>query len=211
VGIEDIKGSLVVENLHNDSTNLDLSKPMNDQTVTVAIRLLKLCETVPEYRRSHLRKHPLPQLLAIALMGFLCGYTDWVHLARWAKLREAWLNEFLDLPYGVPSHDTFSRLFRELKPECVESFFGESLSYITRHLELISSQQIAIDGKAMKGTRDPLTNKVVTMVGAWATEHGITLTSESVDEKTNEIAAIPELLKRLNLTGNLVSIDAMGC
>jgi predicted transposase YbfD/YdcC len=184
---------------------------MKETNVTVAVQLLKLCDNVPDFRRTHLQKHALSKLLAIALMGFLCGYTDWVHLARWAKLREEWLKEFLDLPHGVPSHDTFSRIFRELNPEAVESFFHEALKLISSRLELQASQQIAIDGKAMKGTRDPLTNKVVTMVSAWATEHGLTLTSEAVDEKSNEITAIPELLKRLNLKGNLVSIDAIGC
>jgi predicted transposase YbfD/YdcC len=184
---------------------------MNDTPSIVAVQLLKLCENVPDFRRSHRQKHALPKLLAIALMGFLCGYTDWVHLARWAKLREDWLNGLLDLPNGVPSHDTFARVFRELTPDDVESFFGDALQLLSSRLELKSNQQIAIDGKAMKGTRDSLTNKVVTMVSAWATEHGLTLTSESVDEKSNEITAIPELLKRLNLTGNLVSIDAVGC
>ncbi len=123
-----------------------------------------------------------------------------------AKLE--WLKTFLTLPSGIPSHDTFNRVFAALDPEQLEKGFAAWVGSIAK---LTAGSVVAIDGKSLRGTRESGSKAIVHMVSAWAEGNGLVLGQRKVDEKSNEITAIPKLLEALELSGTVVTIDAMGC
>lgn len=156
-------------------------------------------------RTGFAHRHDLVEILVIttcALFSEVDGFED---VARWAQVKEAWLRRFLTLRNGIPSADTFARVFRLLDPKSFESAFR---AWVGSTLTTFS--QVAIDGKTMRGSVDG-TRAAIHMVSAFATELGLTLGQEAVFEKSNEITAIPVLLEALAIKGCLVSIDAMGC
>lgn len=165
--------------------------------------------SVEDPRVEYLVDHDLLEVIVIAICAVICGANDWVAVVHWAKTKESWLRQFLDLEYGIPSHDTFRRLFLRLKPEEFQCSF---MSWIGSIFTLTDGQVIAIDGKEMHGSKSAkLGRKAIDMVSAWATKNQLVLGQQKVDEKSNEITAIPKLLKLLNLEGCMVTIDAMGC
>jgi len=153
--------------------------------------------------------HLLMDILAIALLAVLCGAEDWPDIEEFGKRRQAWLEGFLELPEGIPSHDTFRRVFARLDRQQ----FAACLFQWTQALhEATGGRVIAIDGKtARRSFRKKSGLKALHLVTAWATENSLTLGQVACEEKSNEITAIPELLKLLNLKGCTVTIDAMGC
>jgi predicted transposase YbfD/YdcC len=153
--------------------------------------------------------HLLVDILAIALLAVLCGAEDWPDIEEFGKRRQAWLEGFLELPAGTPSHDTFRRVFGRLDRQQ----FAACLFQWTQALhEATGGRVIAIDGKtARRSFRKKSGLKALHLVTAWATENSLTLGQVACEEKSNEITAIPELLKLLNLKGCTVTIDAMGC
>lgn len=154
------------------------------------------------------REHPLLSIVGVALCAILSGADDWVAVERFGKAKFEWLSGFLDLPNGIPSHDTFGRVFARLDPVEFEACFADWVAAMTARLP----ELVAIDGKTLKGSRDKAGGiKALHMVSAWATEAGLTLGLVAVDDKSNEITAIPKLLQMLDIEGALVSIDAMGC
>src|SRR5437879_5505070 len=158
-------------------------------------------------RRRHRRLHLLLDIVVIAICAVLCGADNWQEIATFGQGRRTWLHRFLALPHGIPSHDTFERVFDRLDPQAFQACFRTWITALCVHLEM---PQIAIDGKTLRhsGSADlgPLH-----IVSAWATAQHLVLGQEAVAAKSNEITAIPRLLELLDLEGALVTTDAMGC
>jgi predicted transposase YbfD/YdcC len=153
--------------------------------------------------------YPLINVVVIAVCAVVCGADDFVAIADFGRARRDWLCRFLDLTSGIPSHDRFNAIFAALKPGEFEACL---LGWITALHEITGGQIIAIDGKALRRSFDAASSKAaIHMVSAWATANHISLGQVVVDRKSNEITAIPKLLEILDLSGALVTIDAMGC
>jgi predicted transposase YbfD/YdcC len=153
--------------------------------------------------------HRLLDVVVIALLAVLCGAEDWPDIELFGKTRKEWLSTFLPLPNGIPSHDTFRRVFGALE----RNQFAQALFQWTQALhEAAGGQHLAIDGKALRRSFAKRSGKAMLhLVTAWASGNGLTLGQVACEEKSNEITAIPELLKLLSLKGSTVTIDAMGC
>jgi predicted transposase YbfD/YdcC len=152
-------------------------------------------------------RHQLFDIIVLALCGVVANCDDWPDIALFARKREAWFRRFLKLPHGVPSHDTFERVFAALDPRVLERC---CLAWLREVAGLVGVGQIAIDGKTLGGSAaSPL--GPLHLVSAWAAQAGLTLAQVAVDGKGNEITAIPQLLALLDLDGALVTIDAIGC
>lgn len=158
-------------------------------------------------RRARRRLHPLQDIIVIALCAVIAGAEDWQQIATFGRKRIDWLRGFLALPHGIPSHDTFERVFSRLRPGAFQDCFRQWIKAITAGLQL---RQIAIDGKTLRGSGTAQLGPLH-LVSAWATAQKLSLGQVAVDAKSNEITAIPELLRLLELKGALVTIDAMGC
>jgi len=153
--------------------------------------------------------YPLINIVTIALCAVIAGADDFVTIAAWGRQKRAWLARFLDLSSGIPSHDRFNAIFKAIKPAEFERCL---LSWITSLHELTAGQLVAIDGKTLRQSFDKADAKsAIHMVSAWATANHISLGQVVVDQKSNEITAIPKLLELLDVSGCLVTIDAMGC
>lgn len=153
--------------------------------------------------------YPLINIVTIALCAVMCGADDFVSIALWARTKKKWLAKFMDLSAGIPSHDRFNAVLAAIKPA---EFQQCLLSWITALHEISDGQLVAVDGKTLRRSFDAASGKsAIHMVSAWATANLITLGQVVVDAKSNEITAIPKLLEMLELSGALVTIDAMGC
>jgi predicted transposase YbfD/YdcC len=153
--------------------------------------------------------HPLINLVTIALCATIAGADDFVALVAWARRHKDWLARFLDLTNGIPSHDRFNAVFRRLKPDQFERCL---LSWLAALHDTSGGTLVAIDGKTLRRSFDKATARsALHMVSAWAVSQRLSLASVAVDGKGNEITAIPELLKLIELSGAIVTIDAMGC
>jgi len=160
-------------------------------------------------RVERTRKHPLINIVFIAVCGVLSGANSFAAIEEFGLDRRTWFARFLDLTNGVPSDDTFARVLARLDPGAFERCL---LSWIQAVQEVTDHRLIAIDGKTLRGSYDRRDGKAaVHMVSAWASENKLSLGQVVVDEKSNEITAIPELLRLLDVSGALVTIDAMGC
>jgi predicted transposase YbfD/YdcC len=153
--------------------------------------------------------HGLVDILVIALLSVINGSTGWVDMELFAQGRISWLRTFLALPGGVPSEDTFRRVFEAIDPK----EFGDAMAMIIEDLARdLRNKVVAIDGKTMRGSLDRRRGlSALHVVSAWVSELGISLGQISVEEKSNEITAIPELIKTLDVRGATITIDAMGC
>lgn len=175
---------------------------------TKSARLQDHFAELPDPRRRPVI-YPLVNVVVIAVCAVLCGADDFVGIAAFGRDKRAWLSRFLDLSKGIPSHDRFNAILAAIKPAEFEKCL---LSWITQLHEITHGQIIAIDGKTLRRSFDAASSKAaIHMVSAWATANQITLGQVVVDAKSNEITAIPKLLKMLELSGALVTIDAMGC
>ena len=153
--------------------------------------------------------YPLINVVTIAICAVICGADDFVAIADYGRKKRKWLSQFLDLSSGIPSHDRFNAILGAIKPAEFEACL---LNWITDLHEITGGQIVAIDGKTLRRSFDTATSKsAIHMVSAWATANKIGLGQVVVDEKSNEITAIPKLLKILEISGCLVTIDAMGC
>lgn len=160
-------------------------------------------------RVDRTRQHQLLDLVAIALCGVICGANNWSAIVLWGHANHDWLATFLELPNGIPSHDTFGRVFALLDPEQFAVCFSEWMAAVCQRLGL---KQVAIDGKTLRRCHHRGKGQAALhLVSAWSVENGLTLGQRAVDGKSNEITAIPELLQLLDVSGALVTIDAMGC
>lgn len=152
-------------------------------------------------------KHRLIDLLVLALCGIIANCDDWPDIVLFARQREAWFRRFLALPGGIPSHDTFERVFAALDPRALEAC---CLAWLRAVAGLAGVEHIAIDGKSLRGSASGKLG-ALHIVSAWATKAQVSLGQVAVDGKGNEITAIPKLLELLDLDGALVTIDAIGC
>ncbi len=153
--------------------------------------------------------YPLVNIVVIAVCAVICGADDFVAIAKFGRTKRKWFAKFLDLKSGIPSHDRFNAILAALKPAEFEKCL---LGWITALHEISGGQIIAIDGKTLRRSFDKASGKsAIHMVSAWATANHISLGQVVVDAKSNEITAIPKLLEMLEISGSLVTIDAMGC
>jgi predicted transposase YbfD/YdcC len=160
-------------------------------------------------RIDRTKRHNLIDILTIALCAVICGADSWVAIELYGCTKYEWLKTFLELPNGVPSHDTFARVFAQLNPQQFQECF---LNWIKSIQIMTDGEVVAIDGKTLCGSHDKSSDRsAIQMVSAWATTNKLVLGQVKVDEKSNEITAIPELIKVLELSGCIVTIDAIGC
>jgi predicted transposase YbfD/YdcC len=160
-------------------------------------------------RFAHLCLHKLMDIMVIAICAVICGADNWVEIAAFGRAKYDWLKKFLELPCGIPSHDTFDRVFAVLDPQKFEQHFLEWVQHVA---QVTKGQVIAVDGKTLRRSQDMAAGRqAIHMVSAWASESGLTLGQVSVGDKTNEITAVPELLQLLDLSGCIVTVDALNC
>jgi predicted transposase YbfD/YdcC len=163
---------------------------------------------VNDPRKDRTKEHKLIDIITIAICAVICGAEGWVDIELFGKSKLPWLKTFLELPNGIPSHDTFGRVFSMIDAQQFQLAFYEWVWAVN---DIIQGQIINIDGKQLRGSKDKVLGKrAIYMVSAWATENELVLGQRKVDEKSNEITAIPELLKVLALSGCIVTIDAIG-
>ena len=164
---------------------------------------------VEDPRVDRTKLHKLMDILVIAICAVICGADNWEEVELFGKAKEKWFKTFLELPNGIPSHDTFWRVFAKLDPEQFQQSF---VSWISSVSEITDGQVIAIDGKILRRSHDKALGRgAIDMVSAWATANHLVLGQVKVDDKSNEITAIPELLRILEISGCIITIDAIGC
>jgi len=164
---------------------------------------------LPDPRRSQGQRHKLLEILFIALSAVLCGADEFTEMEEFGQSRESWLRQYLELPHGIPSHDTFGRVFALLQPAAFEESF---LKWVKQMVELNPKEVVAIDGKTVRRSYDRRgTSEAIHVVSAWARENRLTLGEIKVSDKSNEIRAVPQLLKMLELKHCIVTADAMNC
>jgi predicted transposase YbfD/YdcC len=163
---------------------------------------------VSDPRIERTKRHKLIDIICLAICAVICGADNWVDVENFGHQKLAWLQSFLELPNEIPSHDTFGRVFALVNPEEFQKSFLEWVQTVSR---LTQGQVIAIDGKQLRGSHDQSSGKrAIYMVSAWAEANHLVIGQQKVDDKSNEITAIPELLKKLEVSGCIVTIDAMG-
>lgn len=176
----------------------------SDPSTRISDHFLRLTDP----RRGKLT-HPLINLVTIALCATIAGADDFVTMVAWARRHRDWLAQFLDLTNGIPSHDCLNMLFRRLRPDEFERCL---LSWLAALYDTSGGTLVAIDGKTLRRSFDKAAARSpLHLVSAWAVSQKLSLASVAVEEKSNEITAIPELLKLVELSGAIVTIDAMGC
>lgn len=180
------------------------SSPLNQLSSTLLDELKHLDD--PRTKREP--EHLLIDIVAIAILATLAGADSMSAVETYGKAKEKWLSTFLELPHGIPSHDTFSRVFGLIDPQQFNRFFHHWIEDVTAQLKI---KLIHIDGKTLRGSYDRERKlKALHSVSAWAAEYQLVLAQTRVDAKSNEITAIPELLELLALEGTLITLDAMG-
>ena len=164
---------------------------------------------VTDPRREHNIRHTLLNIISIAICGVVGGADSWVDIEMFGNAKMSWFETFLDLPHGIPSHDTFGRVFRHIDPEEFQASFQRWTQSI---YERTAGEVMAVDGKTLRRSKDRTLGKdAIEMVSVWASENGLVLAQDKIEETTNEITAIPVLLRLLDLEGSVVTIDAIGC
>lgn len=165
--------------------------------------------SVEDPRPGNAKRHVLLAIIVIAICAAVCGADTWVEVEVWGNANQKWLRTFLELPNGIPSHDTFRRVFMLLDPSQFRRCF---LAWVRAVSKLTHGQIVAIDGKQLRRSQDRTCGKnALSMVSAWATTNGVVLGQLKVHAKSNEMKVIPELLKLLDLTGCIVTLDALNC
>lgn len=173
------------------------------------MKLVKIFAQVPDFRTECYITYDLSEILVISLCGVLSGAEDFEEIAEYGRQKEPFLRQFLELPNGVPSHDTFNRVFLHMD---TKSFENVLKNWSKEILEQLDSYQINIDGKVLRATGQRGKKTAATcIVSAWVSEHCLSLGQVKVDKKSNEKTAIPEIIETVDIKGALVSIDAMGC
>ncbi len=163
---------------------------------------------IDDPRLERKKRHSLIDIIAITICAVIAGADGWTHIEEFGRAKEEWLRTFLKLENGIPSHDTFGRFFSLLNPTVFQQCFINWVRALQPQVEGV----VAIDGKTARRSHDQTQGKkAIHVVSAWATSNGLSLGQTKVNDKSNEITAIPELIKLLELRGCLITIDAMGC
>lgn len=179
-----------------------------------AVNVLRFFDDLPDPRSTVNRLHRLGDVIVISICAVIANADGPTAIAKWAKLNEVWLKKHLALPHGVPGKDTFRRVLGLLKPAVFQECFQRWLESLSMSADDESSSQrhVAIDGKTLRRSHDTRNGLgAMHIVSAWASEHGITLGQVTTEEKSNEITAIPELLKIIDVEDAVITIDAAGC
>ena len=171
--------------------------------------LLEWLEYIEDVRQERKVKHKLKDIIVIVLFATLANVDDWVEMEYFAHYNEEYLKRYIKLENGIPSHDTLCRVFGMLQPEILQQLYKKWQELLNRNEGEALKKIICIDGKTMRGNRSK-ESKANHIVTAWSKEDGFSLGQKVVDEKSNEITAIPELLEKINIKGQVVTIDAMG-
>jgi predicted transposase YbfD/YdcC len=175
---------------------------------TKDVSIARYFADLPDPRVDRTKKHALADILVIALCAVICGADSWEEVEAFGEAKEGWLKRFLRLPNGIPSHDTFNRVFARLDPRK----FGACVAdWLAGACEAAGLRHIAIDGKAVRSAPRGTFSGCLHLVSAWAAENRLILGQEAVADGSHEIAAIPDLLRVLELEGALVTLDAAGC
>ena len=175
---------------------------------SVALSLFDSLGQVPDPRMERTKLHQLVDVLVIAVCATICAAETWEEIEEFGRAKESWFKKFLALPNGIPSHDTFRRVFLLLNPKKFQEAF---LCWVRAAAQMTEGEVVAIDGKQARGARTPQGKEGLRLVSAWACEQRLVLGQLKTAEKSNEITAIPLLLELLALRGCIVTIDAMGC
>ena len=172
--------------------------------------LMGYLSIIPDPRIERSRRHNLLDILIIAVCAVICGAEGWTDIEDFGISKEAWFREFLELPSGIPSHDTFRRIFLILDPLVFQQCFMEWIGAVNR--SLFKKDIISIDGKTLRGSLDRANEKsALHMISAWSSNASVVMGQMKSDGKSNEITSSPELLKLLQLKGCVVTMDAMNC
>ncbi len=170
---------------------------------------VEIFSNLEDPRVDRTKKHLFLDIIGLSFFAVLAGAQAWTEIEDFCKLHNDWLENYFDLPNGIPSHDTFSRVFSMLQPCDFEDCF---LSWVKHIIDFLPEKIIPIDGKSIRATRRSKGDlKALHIVSAWSCENGISLGQLKVDDKTNEITAIPQLLQKICIEGGIVTLDAMGC
>jgi len=189
-----------------DNANIEEITPMNP---SAPVKLSEYFKELTDPRIVGRTSHKLIDIIAIALCAIICGADTWPAVEAYGKAKHEWLKEFLELPNGIPTQHTFRRFFIAVSAEAFENCF---LNWVRSAFKNVKSTIVPIDGKTLRRTHDNSSGKkAIHMVNAWCEENKISLGQIKTDEKSNEITAIPELIKCLELSGCIVTTDAMGC
>ena len=171
--------------------------------------LLRAFAGLKDPRVNRTKRHLLSDILAVAICAIICGADGWTQVAKFGRCKLKWFGTFLELPHGIASHDTFGRVFAALDPRAFEECF---LNWIAVLATATAGRLIAIDGKTIRRSLDVANGKAaIHMVSAWCAANHMVLGQLATDAKSNEITAIPELLKLLDVQGAVITIDAAGC
>ena len=166
-------------------------------------------KVLPDPRCPVNRRHTLGDIIVLSIAAVLCGADGWVEIEQFAHAKEAWFRQFLSLENGIPSHDTFGRVFALLDPKAFEACFR---SWVASISDFIPGEVIAIDGKTLRRSHDRGSGlAALHLVSAWAAANRVVLGQVATEAKSNEITAIPRLLELLRIKDCIVTIDAMGC
>ena len=187
-------------------TQVGISKALVADDYSAILSLVQCFDDIEDPRINRRRVHNLVDMIVIAICAVICNADGWADMRTWAETHRQWLQQFLQLPGGLPSRDTLRRTLSRLDPEAFQQAFLKWLQGLRKELGNV----IAIDGKTLRGSKAGGV-KPLHIVSAWASDQHLTLGQTVVDKKSNEITAIPKLLQSLTLAGAIVTIDAMGC
>lgn len=164
-------------------------------------------KNIEDPRITRHKLYSLDDMFFITLCAVICGCDSWVAISQFAKMKQSWFEQYLELENGVPSHDTFGRVFSLIDPQQFQDCFASWIKTVVRH---VVGDIIAIDGKCLRGSYDKGDNKAaIHMVSAWSTANQLVIGQVKVDEKSNEITALPVLLERLDIAGAIITADAL--
>lgn len=197
------------------STGFEKNKSKTETSLTTSVDTFDITSRFQEYftkvkdpRVERTRYHLLKDIITIAILAVIAGAEGWEDIEEYGLNKKEWLSTFLKLPFGIPSPDTFRRVFEKINPKEFEQCFRQ---WVQSLVENLGVEVVAIDGKAHRGSYDRASGlKALHMVSAWSSEHRLVLGQTKVSSKSNEITAIPALLEILDISGCIVTIDAMG-
>lgn len=189
-------------------SNSPLKKSRVRSTKELETSLLSHFDEIPDPRAERTRKHLLKDIIIIAILAVIAGAEGWEDMENYGISKQQWLEEFLELPNGIPSDDTFRRVFEKLNPQVLEEKLTQWLQQLVGS---VVSEVVSIDGKSLRGSYDRNQGvKALHLVSAWANEQRLVLGQVKVEDHSNEITAIPALLELVDITGAIITIDAMG-